>query len=209
MAIRSSDSIERCFSVEDGFALFGDPSDGGMSLETERLAARVIRLLDKLPPIEADWVHLFFFDRWSQDTIAALFNVSQPTVCYRLRRAEQRLRFLLSIPDGVDADRVCEDVRPVVPDEIDLAILHHMWDTTCQSETGNRLQVTQGLVRYRFHKMIRRLAQWVEGEGAPPFPACGREGVATYLRVMRQIADSPNLLKSGISTSEGFRVVAW
>ena len=96
--------------MEDGFALFGDPSDGGMSAETEQLAARVIRLLDKLPPIEADWVQLFFFDRWSQDTIAALFNVSQPTVCYRLRRAEQRLRFLLSIPDGVDADRVCEDV---------------------------------------------------------------------------------------------------
>jgi hypothetical protein len=109
----------------------------------------------------------------------------------------------------VDADRVCEDVRPVVPDETDLAILRHMWDTTCQSETGNRLRVTQGLVRYRFHKTIRRLTQWAEGEGAPPFPACGRDGVATYLRVMRQIADSPNLLKSGISSSEGFRVVAW
>lgn len=209
MAIRSSDSIERCFSVEDGFALFGDPSDGGMSAETEQLAARVIRLLDKLPPIEADWVQLFFFDRWSQDTIAALFNVSQPTVCYRLRRAEQRLRFLLSIPDGVDADRVCEDVRPVVDDDQDLAILRHMWDTTCQSETGNRLNVTQGLVRYRFHKTIRQLAAWVEGPGTPAFPLCGREGIATYLQIMRQIADSPNLLKTGISSSEGFRIVAW
>lgn len=195
--------------MEDGFALFGDPSDGGMSAETEQLAARVIRLLDKLPPIEADWVQLFFFDRWSQDTIAALFNVSQPTVCYRLRRAEQRLRFLLSIPDGVDADRVCEDVRPVVDDDQDLAILRHMWDTTCQSETGNRLNVTQGLVRYRFHKTIRQLAAWVEGPGTPAFPVCGREGIATYLQIMRQIADSPNLLKTGISSSEGFRIVAW
>jgi len=209
VAIRSSDSIERCYSVEDGFALFGDPSDGGMSPETEKLAARVIRLLDRLPPVEADWVHLFFFDRWSQDTIAALFNVSQPTVCYRLRRAEQRLRFLMSIPDGVDANRVCEDVRPLVPDEMDLAILRHMWDTTCQSETGERLRVTQGLVRYRFHKTIRRLAQWIESESKSPILSCGRDAVGAYLRVMRQIADSPNLLKSGVSPSEGFRVVAW
>lgn len=209
MAVRSSDSIERCFSVQDGYALFGDPSDGGMSPETEQLARRVVRLLDRLPPVEADWIHLFFFERWSQDTIAALFDVSQPTVCYRLRRAEQRLKFLLSIPDGVDADRVCQDVQPVVRNDVDLAILNHMWTTTCQSETGHRLGVTQGLVRYRFHRTIRRLAQWVDGPGVPEFPACGREGVATYLRVMRQIADSPNLLKSGVAPGEEFRLVAW
>lgn len=201
---RRSESIEKCYSNEDGFLLFGNPEDT-ISPEMERLSRRVISLLPKLPPVEADWVHLFFFERWSQDTIAALFRVSQPTVCYRLRRAEQRLRFLLSIPEGVSSVNVCEDVRPVIPEELDLAIIRSMWESTCQSETGEKLGVTQGLVRYRFHKAIRTIALWLEQPEKGPYPG-GRERIASYHSVMVQIAQNPNLLKNG-TPSEEFRLV--
>lgn len=180
-----------------------------MSPEVEKLSKRVLSLLPKIPPIEADWVHLFFFERWSQDTIAALFLVSQPTVCYRLRKAEQRLRFLLSIPDGVSSLTVCEDIRPVIKSELDLSIVQHMWDSTCQSETGDLLGVTQGLVRYRFHKAIKTVSKWLDHPElfSQPYPTGGRERVQNYVSVMGQIASNPRLLKNGTNHLEDFRLL--
>lgn len=201
---KRSESIEKCYSNEDGFLLFGNPEET-ISPEMEKLSRRILSLLPKLPSIESDWVHLFFFERWSQDTIAALFGVSQPTVCYRLRRAEQRLRFLLSIPEGVSSKEVCEDISPVITKPLDLAIIQSMWESTCQSETGEKLGVTQGLVRYRFHKALRTISWWLDHPEIAPYPG-GKDRIWSYLSVMVQIAQNPNLLKTGISSDE-FRLV--
>jgi DNA-directed RNA polymerase specialized sigma24 family protein len=189
MMLRSPDFFERSVAIEQH--LFG--AEGQASKEARALEQRVRRLLDRLPPIEADFVTLFYFDRLSQDTIAAIFEVSQPTVCYRLQRALERLRFLLALPRGASADAAVELLRPALPEPLDLEVVRLMWSTTCQSLTGARLGITQGKVRYRFHRAIRQVARALD-DGVPWKSVAQRRRVSAYLHVLQAIAKQPNIL---------------
>jgi DNA-directed RNA polymerase specialized sigma24 family protein len=112
-------------------------------------------VMDQLPPREADFVDLYYFKKLKQTDIALLFGVSQPTVCYRLARAADRLRFLLNLPK-VNREQLAKDMAGFLSDALDVQIMVLMWETTCQSETAKRLNVSQGLVRHRF---LRSLSQ--------------------------------------------------
>ena len=154
--IMSSIDIESRFSVEDGYAYLDFSLDEHMNEESEERLNKVKDILDRIPPREADFVDLYYFRQKRQTDIAAIFGVSQPTVCYRLQRAAERIRFLLKLP-SFDAATARPIIESVLEDPTDVEILFRMYETTCQSEVAKMMRVSQGFVRHRFIRSISRL----------------------------------------------------
>lgn len=117
--------------------------------------SRIAPLLDRIPQREADLIYLYFIKKKRQADIAAIFEVTQAAISYRLDRGIKRIKFLLSIPQ-VTEDEIRTDLSPVFR-AIDVDILVGMWETTCQSEVATRLNLTQGRVRHRFFRAVKAL----------------------------------------------------
>jgi hypothetical protein len=113
-------------------------------------------LLDLIPPREADLIDLYYLQRKKQADIAAIFEVTQAAVSYRLDRGIQRIKFFLSVPQLTE-EELREDLPRVPFKPIDVDILVGMWRTTCQSEVAKQLGQTQGLVRHRFFVAVKTL----------------------------------------------------
>jgi len=147
--------IETRFANEDSMSqlasIFTEPSE-----ESLEKIERVRGMLDLLPPREADFVDLYYFKQINQTDIAIIFGVSQPTVCYRLKRATARIQFLLQLAP-ITRPELEEAVHNFLSDPLDAQIMILMFETTCQSEVAKRLGVTQGLVRHRFIRGVRRM----------------------------------------------------
>jgi len=171
--------MERMFSVEDGLSHYPGTTEQ-LSEESLVELSRVREVLDQIPPREADFVELYFFRRIRQTTIATLFNISQPTVCYRLQRAAARIKYLLDMPSH-DQWLMEQDLKGVLTDPRDIEIMIGMVQTTCQSEVAKRMGVTQGFVRHRFFRTIDRLKQM--------------HGMDHYVDVFEHVAGNLNILK--------------
>jgi len=126
--------------------------------ESSRNLERVRETMTDLPPREADFVELYFFNHKTQTDIAEIFKVSQPTVCYRLQRATARIRFVLSLPD-VTVEELEKALYGFLSDPEDVKIMMLMYETTCQSAVAKRLGVTQGKVRHRFMRSTKRMVE--------------------------------------------------
>lgn len=171
--------IETRYAVEDGMAymdsIFDEPSD-----EALEKIERVKQIMESLPPREADFVDLYYFRKLKQTDIAAIFGVSQPTVCYRLQRATSRVRFLLQLPK-VSKTEIEHAMQGFLSEPLDVQIMVLMWETTCQSEVAKRLGVTQGLVRHRFIRAVRRMKD--------------NENLASLAAIFDTIAANLNILR--------------
>tara|TARA_R110002153_G_scaffold17872_2_gene62480 strand:- start:182 stop:682 length:501 start_codon:yes stop_codon:yes gene_type:complete len=128
-----------------------------MSDESKAKIKEIKSFLDRIPRREADFVELYYFNHMKQTDIANLFCVTQPTVCYRLQRASARIKFLIELPN-LTIDEIRSDLGDVLVDPLDVKIMVQMYQTTCQSEVAKNLKVSQGLVRHRFIRSIKRLS---------------------------------------------------
>jgi DNA-directed RNA polymerase specialized sigma24 family protein len=147
--------MEARFADDLNFACFDRITEE--PTEEDQLQLDHVRaVMDQLPPREADFVDLYYFKKLKQTDIALIFGVSQPTVCYRLARAANRIRFLLDLPH-VDREQMTNDLAGYFSDALDVQIMVLMWETTCQSEVAKRLGVTQGLVRHRFMRTLAKM----------------------------------------------------
>jgi len=160
-----------------------EPSD-----ESARNLERVREVMTELPPREADFVELYFFNHKTQTDIAEIFKVSQPTVCYRLQRATSRIRFVLSLPD-VTVEDLEHILVGFLSDPEDVKIMLLMYETTCQSAVAKRLGVTQGKVRHRFMRSTKRI---LESE-SPKMAKIAQifEAIAKNLNIKREV-DRPS-----------------
>ena len=118
--------------------------DEHMPEESEERLAKVRGILDRIPPREADFVDLYYFRQKRQTDIAAIFGVSQPTVCYRLQRAAERIRFLLKLPT-FDETASKPIITAVLVDPIDVEILLRMYNTTFAPSHGSARRVRLNL----------------------------------------------------------------
>lgn len=194
-----SNDIERMFSQEDAWgelpSVWDEPQEESLAkLESVR------HLLDLIPPREADFIELYFFRHMRQTAIAELFNVSQPTVCYRLQRGAARLRYHLVMPQ-ISQDEMSESLRKVIPSEIDVTIMLMMVNTTCQSEVARSLGVTQGFVRHRFLRTIERIERLV-GESDPRV-----SGMDVYVKGFRLVSENLNILRTTSRSSWAEEVI--
>lgn len=172
--------MEARFATEDGLAFLDATGSEEITDEGLEQLDRVKDVLGLLPEIEADFVECYYIRHMKQTSIAEIFGVSQPTVCYRLQRAADRIRFLLELPDLADNELQIV-LEGFLSDELDVKIMLLMYETTCQSEVAKRLGVSQGLVRHRFMKTIRLLSN--------------AEGMEKYHRMFQAIADNLNILR--------------
>ena len=120
-------------------------------------------LLGSLPSREEDLVRLYFFKDKNQTDIAEIFGITQAAVSYRINRALARIRFLVDMPD-LDKDDIYDILLEVLPSQLDASIFSEMYQSTCQSEVADRLEITQGRVRHRFIKNLRFLGDFVVDE---------------------------------------------
>lgn len=151
----------------------------------EGYEARVEALLDRIPDREADLIYLYYILKKRQADIAAIFEVTQAAISYRLDRGIQRIKFLLSIPE-VNEEDLRRDLPEVLPQQIDVDILIGMWHTTCQSEVASKLGLTQGRVRHRFFKAVKVIED----------AASGNEKYDPYKKIFSTIASKKfNILR--------------
>lgn len=177
--------LETRYSVEDGMgfldSVFEEPSE-----ESQGLIKIVRDILSLLPAREADFVDLYFFKKLKQTEIADLFEVSQPTVCYRLQRATSRIQFLLKLPKVEELDLKI-DLENFLSDPLDVNIMLRMWKTTCQSEVAKSLGVSQGLVRHRFLRTIKKMKDNKISTGSEKFDI--------YIDLFEFISKNLNILR--------------
>lgn len=185
--------IESRFSNEDGFGAMGISYHEHMDEEAEKQMEKVMDALDRIPTREADFIDLYVFKKRKQTDIATIFGVSQPTVSYRLKRAEARIKYLIELPNLADGEleRVLNDL---LEDPLDIQIMLLMYDTTCQSEVAKLLGVSQGLVRHRFLRSIRAMG-WESRaiKGSNGKQVRGPDGKP--LKEWIQVSDPPKLAK--------------
>jgi len=124
--------------------------------------------LCKLPPKEIDFVTLYRKYGKNQKDIAKMFNVTQGAISSRLKRANERLKFLRDMPKISDED-IDNDLKEIF-DKVEIEIIKTMKETTCQSATAviinekfgfdvvSRERMTQVKVRHRFEKCLNDLA---------------------------------------------------
>lgn len=158
---------------------------------------RVYEKIGKLPPIEADMLVLYFFQNKDQSDIGHIFSLTQGDVSYRLKRARQRLKYLLESPD-LELDQMRADLEPHMPNEKPgerddyLEIMLGMWETTSQSVVARRMSTTQGRVRYRFMRGLKILSE----------KAVEHPHLDVYVGVFTRISKSYNILNELNSSSK-------
>jgi len=158
--------------------------------ESERRIERVREIMEYLPQREADFVDLYYFRGKKQTSIARIFNVSQPTVHYRLRKATKRIQFLLALPDISEGD-MRETFAKVssLKDPLDIEIMILMYRTTCQTEAAKHIGRSQGFVRHRY---LRTRAK-MEAAG---------EHCAELVRLFDMISEKPNIMNRHKQTED-------
>lgn len=142
------------FSTDDILEPFPQMDEEWKDLHLDKIRM----VLDRLPDRESDLIRLYFFLNKKQTDIAEIFGVTQAAVSYRLKRAINRIRFLIELPD-VTKEELYHDLVPVMPSTLDAQIFAEMFESTCQSEVATILGISQGRVRHRFIVNLSRMGQ--------------------------------------------------
>lgn len=156
------------FSTTDIFEPLPEVDDAWKDMHLDKIKA----VMDRLPDREADLIRLYFFLSKRQTDIAEIFGITQAAVSYRLKRALDRIRFLIEMPD-VSREEIFAHLSPYFPAAIDAQIFVEMFGSTCQSEVAAILGISQGRVRHRFIANLALLGQvfmdkayaWVNRQG--------------------------------------------
>jgi DNA-directed RNA polymerase specialized sigma subunit len=156
--------IESRFSNEDYFEFMMNILPEELSEESKIQLDRIKNMMEYLPKIEKDFFNLYFFLHKSQTDISKIFSVSQPTVCYRLKKAKERIKYVLSLPTLSNED-IRTALNDVLSDPEDVEIMVFMFETTCQSEVAKRMGTSQGKVRHRFLRSIKEMKKFEELSG--------------------------------------------
>lgn len=169
-----SEEMDWRFSTEDKrLSDHAGKVDFGHSLE------EVQPILNRLPPREADMIRMYFFQKKEQKDIGKIFNVSQGDVFYRLNRAIERIKFILELP-AITKETMVAELGPILEGDPYLEIMWILYETTSQTEVARRVGSTQGKVRYRFLKSLKRVEEAAEVD-----PAKYSKYVQAYKMIMK------------------------
>jgi len=175
--------IEKFFASDRGLhEIYGEIPEDKEEKNSAQLS-QIRGVLHKIPPREADFVELYYFHEVKQAAIAELFGVSQPTICYRLQRASKRIKYLIELPD-YEEDRLITFLNMVLADPVDIEIMRLMLLTTCQSEVARSLKASQGFVRHRFYRSLKKIKEYPGAESR------------LYQKVFTHLSKNLNVLKS-------------
>ena len=187
----SPEDIENFTEESDVFKEFGSYTFEKDPESLEKLA----RAFERLPPREADMLHMYFKQNKYQADIGKIFNVSQGDVSYKIKRGLERIKFYMDCPE-LDEDKMYEDLSSILPrdagrsskhkdKDMYLKIMMGMYRHSCQSVVARELGIHQGGVRYRFIKGIEIIAKHCAEDAS----------FQVYLDCFTKISENPNILR--------------
>lgn len=134
-------------------------------------SAELRAALEMLPPVEQDIIQYCVLQRKTQADVASLLGVSQPSVSWRLHRAMDRLRHLLTRPHPTRAEaEAAMAAANIMGDDAETA--RAFLRSTGISATAQELHVSEGCVRGRLSRILEAL------EAGPPEAVA----LANYMR---------------------------
>lgn len=116
---------------------------------------KILQVLPLLPDRESDIVRLYFLFKKKQTDIAKIFFCTQAAISYRLKRALERIRFLIDMPP-IHVSQLRDDLSDHLSQQ-DTEIFVAMFLSTCQSEVAEQLKISQGRVRHRYLRHLRTI----------------------------------------------------
>lgn len=154
--------------------------------QTAERLSRVEELLKRIPPVERDVIELHFFANKSQEQVGEMLGLTQQAVSLRLKRAKERLAFLLDHP-RLTADEIKRDFRRLWPKAPVMLprMLAHYFSSSSQVDTAAYLDVNPRFVRRCLREAEGRLA------GQPG------ETAAMYLRLLVRVRENRAILCDG------------
>lgn len=130
---------------------FDDLNTLASTMDRQELA----RLIELLPPREADILEMIVLLGKRQGDIAQIFGCTQSAISSRVSRALWRLRILRDLP-VFTREELQRDLEGLVI-QLDLDIFWYMYETSCQMEAGRRIGLDQNRTRRRFLVSLRKL----------------------------------------------------
>lgn len=119
---------------------------------------RIRALLPKLPALERDIIELRFFLSKKQAEIAAILDIDQRTVSYRLTRAFHRLTFLLEHPN-IEPIKLRTDLSSLLGDPMLVDVLCTFAQTTGSAATARELGLSLAHIDRLLPLALSRLAE--------------------------------------------------
>lgn len=150
-----SQIMERIFSNEHSISNFPSYSEEASEESLERLES-VIEHMGRISPVEADMIELHILKGVPQSSLGKIFGYTQPNIHYRVNRAMERLRVLLTIPVFTEA-YLQENLSRYFSDKKDIRVMVLLYLYSSQSHAAREIGESQGKVRYRFLRCLSAL----------------------------------------------------
>ena len=100
---------------------------------------KIKSVLHLLPGRETDLVSLYFFHDKKQMDIAEIFGITQAAVSYRIKRALDRIKFLVEMPD-LSKDDIYKIMTEVMPTDLSSQCEHHSLGNSMSGSLVGRYQ---------------------------------------------------------------------
>jgi hypothetical protein len=124
---------------------------------TQRLSS-VVDHMGRISPIEADMIDLHILKGVPQSALGKIFGYTQPNIHYRVNRAIDRLKVLLTIPLFSEIF-LEETLSRYFSDKKDIKVMVLLYLYSSQSHAARIIGESQGKVRYRFLRCLNSLAK--------------------------------------------------
>lgn len=150
-----SQIMERIFSNEHALGNYPILSDEA-SEETLEKVKSVMEHMGRISPIEADMIELHILKGVPQSALGRIFGYTQPNIHYRVNRAVDRLKVLLTIPVFTE-EYLQETLSRYFSDKKDIKVMVLLYLYSSQSHAAREIGESQGKVRYRFLRCLSSL----------------------------------------------------
>jgi predicted DNA-binding protein (UPF0251 family) len=122
---------------------------------------RLMKFLDRLPPLERDVVDLYYglhsgAQPKKQEVIAGLLGISQQAVSHRLYNAYKRIAFMAAQPE-IEPSQMRRDLSFMLRNTFTVNVLCDFATTSSQTATAKTLGVSQQRVCWHLNSAIRLL----------------------------------------------------
>ena len=147
--------MERIFSNDHSLSNFPTFSEEPSEETLERVRG-VMEHMSRISPVEADMIELHILKGVPQSGLGRIFGYTQPNIHYRVNRAVERLKVLLTIP--VFTEEYLQDtLSRYFSDKKDIRVMVLLYLYSSQSHAAREIGESQGKVRYRFLRCLNAL----------------------------------------------------
>jgi len=118
--------------------------------------SKIKEVMKYLPHREFDILSLYFFKGKDQRDIGRIFNLTQGDISYRIKRAIERIKFIIQLPK-VSKRKMYNDLWLILPSKLHVVIMIGIYETTSQSIVAKLVGLSQAKVRHQFLYCLKTL----------------------------------------------------